>query len=103
MNGGASLTTKEAPAYPFGLYTTPRLSPESARTRHARKMPLLDFSNGIVGETSAITGQCPNKLNRAIEAAHEKVYFLSVGFLFSGEYRSPALGAWGAGRGVVKS
>jgi hypothetical protein len=39
----------------------------------------------MVGETSAITGLCPNKLNRAIEAAREKVYFLSVGFLFSGE------------------
>ncbi len=52
MNGGASSTIKEAPAYPFGIYTTPRLSPESARTRHARKMPLLDFLYGIVGEKS---------------------------------------------------
>jgi hypothetical protein len=55
------------------------------------------------GVISAITVQRPNKPIRAIEAAREKVYFLSVGFLFSGEYRSPALGAWGAGRGLVKS
>jgi hypothetical protein len=56
VNGGASSTTKEAPADLFGPYTTPhttpRLSPESVRTRHAPKMPLLDFLNGIVGETS---------------------------------------------------
>jgi hypothetical protein len=43
----------------------------------------------VTVEKSEISGQCSNKVIRAIDAASEKVYFLSVGFLFSGGVSQP--------------
>ena len=56
----------------------------------------------LSGVTSGISGQCSNKVTRAIDAASEKVYFLSVGLLFSGEASQPVL-SLEAGRRVVHS
>ena len=49
------------------------------------------FRGGSNSAIRKITGQSPNKLTRAIDAASEKVYFLSVGVLFSGRASQPAL------------
>ena len=52
----------------------------------------------IVDETSEISGQYSNKVTRTIDAASEKVYFLSVGLLFSGRASQP--GSWRPWRGI---